>query len=924
MDFDGDGDLDLVVCCPDKPSNGTYFFENPGGGKLPVFKPGKRISRGLHNVSPSYVDGRVRVLSPANEYPDFLKSGLEQPRKLKLEANIHPNKVRHNQWKHVDYDGDGRLDLIVAAEDWTDYGWDDAYDRAGRWTNGPLHGLVYVLRNTGNNEQPAYEKPVKVQAGGKPVDTYGLPSPNFADFDKDGDLDLLCGEFLDGFTYFENEGTRREPRYAAGRRLLHDGRPLAMDLEMIVPVAIDWDADGDTDLIVGDEDGRVALVENTGKLADRLPQFLPPRYFQQEADDVKFGALATPVGFDWDGDGDTDIISGNTAGYVGFIENTSGPGVASPKWAAPRLLEAGGVMIRIQAGPNGSIQGPCEAKWGYTSPYVADWDHDGLPDILINSIWGKIEWFRNIGTRQQPQLAAAQPIEVEWPGQPPKPAWNWWDPQDRQLVTQWRTTPVAVDWDGDKLTDLVMLDHEGFLALYRRQKNGDRLKLLPGERVFVADLGKPLQLNPLRAGKSGRRKLAAVDWDGDGLLDLLHNSDNANWLRQVRASDGRYLMEDKGPVSTRNISGHTTSPTTVDFNADRVPDLLVGAEDGRMYYALAMRQATASESGPAIVSSEFIYTEAPFPQCHASTLAETPQGLTAAWFGGTREKHPDVGIWFARRTVDRWTKPVEVANGVQADGKRHPCWNPVLYQAADGPLLLFYKVGPSPDTWWGMLITSDDGGRTWSQPRRLPEGVIGPVKNKPVRLPSGELLAGSSTEHNGWRVHFERSKDLGKTWEIIGPVHDGRAIGAIQPSILFLADGRLQAVGRSQQGRVFQIFSSDSGRTWGPMTLADLPNPNAGTDALTLADGRHLIVYNHTPRGRTPLNVSVSSDGQKWHAALVLESEPGEYSYPAVIQTSDGLVHVSYTWKRQRVKHVTIDPKRLAAREIVAGKWPGD
>ncbi len=149
-----------------------------------------------------------------------------------------------------------------------------------------------------------------VEAAGKPVDTFGCPTPNFADFDGDGDLDLLCGEFLDGFTYFENVGTRRQPRYAAGRRLLAaDGTPLAMDLQMIVPIAFDWDRDGDLDLVVGDEDGRVALVENTGKLSDRLPQFLPPRYFQQEADDVKCGALATPVGFDWDGDGDTDILA---------------------------------------------------------------------------------------------------------------------------------------------------------------------------------------------------------------------------------------------------------------------------------------------------------------------------------------------------------------------------------------------------------------------------------------------------------------------------------------------------------------------------------------------------------------------------------------------------------------------------------------
>ncbi|MBI3462332.1 MAG: exo-alpha-sialidase [Planctomycetes bacterium] len=316
-------------------------------------------------------------------------------------------------------------------------------------------------------------------------------------------------------------------------------------------------------------------------------------------------------------------------------------------------------------------------------------------------------------------------------------------------------------------------------------------------------------------------------------------------------------------------------------------------------------------SQPGVVSAEFIYEQAPFPQCHASTLAETPSGLVAAWFGGTREKDPDVGIWFSRRETGGWTVPTEVADGVQHATKRYPCWNPVLFQAAGGPLLLFYKVGPDPSHWWGMLITSEDGGKTWSLPRRLPEDILGPVKNKPVLLPSGELLCGTSTEHDGWRVHFERTADLGRTWERIGPVNDGRAIGAIQPSILFHGGGRLQAVGRTRQGKVFEIWSEDNGQTWGEMGLTSLPNPNSGTDALTLADARHLIVYNHTPRGRSPLNVSVSSDGRQWQAGVVLENEPGEYSYPAIIQTADGLVHITYTWKRQRVKHVVLDPARL-------------
>jgi len=326
--------------------------------------------------------------------------------------------------------------------------------------------------------------------------------------------------------------------------------------------------------------------------------------------------------------------------------------------------------------------------------------------------------------------------------------------------------------------------------------------------------------------------------------------------------------------------------------------------------------AVAAADQPGMVRAEFIYETASFPSCHASTIAEGQRGLVAAWFGGTREGNPDVGIWVSRHRDGRWSAPVEVADGVQADGTRHPCWNPVLFQPRDSSLMLFYKVGPSPRAWWGMVRTSDDGGQTWSDARRLADGILGPVKNKPVQLADGAILAASSTEHDGWRVHFERSGDGGRTWQQIGPVNDGQEFGAIQPSILFLGGTRLMAMGRTRQGKVFQIASEDLGRTWGAMTASPLPNPNSGTDATTLADGRHLIVYNHTPKGRSPLNVAVSQDAQRWQAALVLESEPGEYSYPAVIQTADGLVHITYTWKRQRVKHVVVDPNKLVLSDL--------
>lgn len=597
MDFSGDGKLDLVVSCPDKPYNGTYVFENPGTdtakNALPVFKPARRISRGLQMPGVSFVGGMPRVLTPALEFPDFLRTGLEKGTKLPLPANVHPNKVRGNFWRYVDFDGDGKMDLVVGADDWTEYGWDNAYTPDGKWTAGPLRGFVYVIRNTGTNDAPNYEKPVQLMAGDKPAETYGWPSPCFADFKGNGKLDLICGEFRDGFRYFENIGTRTEPKYAPGRALrTSDGKPLVMDLEMITPTVLDWNKDGRPDLIVGDEDGRVAFIENTGKTAaDGNPQFLAPRYFQQESDDVKCGALATPVGVDWDGDGAMDIVSGNSAGYVLFFKNLSGPGVEKPKWAAPKYLEADGKVIRFMAGPNGSIQGPAEAKWGYTTLSVADWDSDGLPDLIVNSILGKVVWFKNIGTRTDPKLAAAQPIEVEWDGTQPALAWGWMRPEGKALLTQWRTTPFAVDWNHDGLTDLVMLDHEGYLAFFERAKRDGKLVLLAPKRVLCDERGEPLRLSKGTAGKSGRRKICITDWDGDGKLDLLLNSSSANFLRQVDARDGKWFFKDEGPLVKENIEGHDVGPTVVDFNGDGVPDFLGGAEDGHFYYLRNPRTA---------------------------------------------------------------------------------------------------------------------------------------------------------------------------------------------------------------------------------------------------------------------------------------------------------------------------------------------
>ena len=605
-DADSDGDYDLIVSCPDKPSNGVWLFENRQGDTrmhpLPIFEPAVRLSSTVHYVMPSYTRNGLRVLSPGKEYTHFTKVGILESKSLSVPANFYKPqggqtkgpKVRHNQWRLVDYDGDGTEDLLVGIEDWSFYGWDDAWDAQGRWVAGPLRGFIYWLKGL---EGEKFAEPVALKdTSGTPLETFGCPSPNLMDWDHDGDLDLLCGEFLDGFTYFQNLGTRDRPEYHAGVSVLDTrNRPLQMDLQMIVPVALDWDRDGHTDLIVGDEDGRVAFVKNSGLFCEnRAPKFEAPRYFQQKADTLKCGALATPVGVDWDDDGDQDILSGNTAGFIEFFENLSGPSQTNPKWDRPRRLTVDGVEFRVMAGANGSIQGPAEAKWGYTTLSVADWDHDQRKDIVLNSILGNVVWLKNIGTKGNPILAAPQAIEVQWESEPPQLSWGWHKPVGNELLTQWRTTPVVYDFNRDGLVDLAMLDTQGYLAYFERELKDGNLLLKSPRRAFLDSQGNPLRLNAKSAGGSGRRKLAVCDWNSDGAFDLLLNSKNADLMLQTgsSSSDGALVwrFDNSGSLADKNIEGHDVSPTTIDLDADGQPEFLGGAEDGRMYYQIRSKR----------------------------------------------------------------------------------------------------------------------------------------------------------------------------------------------------------------------------------------------------------------------------------------------------------------------------------------------
>ncbi len=469
----------------------------------------------------------------------------------------------------------------VGVSDWRDYGWDDAFDSNGNWTRGPLHGYVYFCRNVGANSKPVYEPPVMLQAGGKPIDLYGSPAPNPVDWLGRGVYDLLGGSFVDFITLFRNQGTRTAPALAGGTLLRAAYKPLHMDLCMIQPRVASFHADGRPSLIVAEEDGTVSYLENMSPRG-KEPALAAPRHLQQVDPYLKSGVLSRPVAVDWNGDGKLDLISGNSAGYIQYFENTGTP--SAPVFEDRGYLAAGGKVIRRVAGPNGSIQGPAEAKWGYSNPSVADGDLDGRLDILVNDIWGSVVWYRNTGTKGAPVLEPAAPIEVEWPGRSPKPEWVWWEPEGKQLVTQWRTTPKVVDWDRDGLPDLVMLNHQGYLCLYRRARTDGRLLLMPPERIFVTPAGRFLNLAAGRAGSSGRRKIELADLDGDGDLDLIVDSDQGPaWYENI-GSQSKPAMQPRGVLVKANLAGHSPTTTVVDWNGDGRLDVIVGAEDGFFYY----------------------------------------------------------------------------------------------------------------------------------------------------------------------------------------------------------------------------------------------------------------------------------------------------------------------------------------------------
>ena len=336
-------------------------------------------------------------------------------------------------------------------------------------------------------------------------------------------------------------------------------------------------------------------------------------------------------------------------------------------------------------------------------------------------------------------------------------------------------------------------------------------------------------------------------------------------------------------------------------------------------FALISLQLMSCKSyQPVILSKQNIFEneKVDFRECHASCIHQIDKNkFIATWFGGTHESNSDVCIWTSTFVNNKWSHPKKVADGF-LNNKLYPTWNPVFYQNHNSDtLFLYYKIGKNPRQWEGFYKYSLDQGNTWSNVVKLPQNILGPIKNKPLILPNGIILSPSSTEslEEIWKAHVEISYDQAKSWNIV-PINHEDTIQVIQPSLILHKNGNIQALCRSKENTVMTSFSTNNGKNWLPWQKTNLNNPNSATDAIRLKNGLLMIVYNPDIsgkdwwEGRTKLYLATSKDGLKWNDVLQLENGQlgDEYSYPTIIQDDKKNIHITYTWNRKTIKHVIL------------------
>jgi hypothetical protein len=617
VDWDGDGDLDVLARegmggGATWVMHGVYYFENVGSATKPLLAKPRHVDlRAFPDVSHAVDwngDGVLDIVADRFLYANRGPKGafnFAEPESIVVIGQTGSNATFH------DWNGDGLFDVIYTdgrggssphRSLWLkDLPW-SPFTGQGVWRGTQESRRILVRLNTGTAASPAFEGDSLVlqildkrlnPAGRIDIQIPGARKATFGDIDGDGLLDLLVGNTHDLY-YFRNVGTKNVPVYDRGYPLVE------LPSEIYVrPFAADWNGDGTCDVMISGEAGDVRWLRNLGtKDAVGRQAFAPIAILRQKDPFIDAGSCG-PMDFaDITGDGLPDVVTGNSYGEVMVWESVPGK-----KWTfePTKYVQAAGRKIQIQAGTSGSIQGPGEARYGYIAPELADWDQDGVTDLILNDVFGRNRFYKgSLDAEGRVVFAADTPVSFADPAHVIKPDFNWWNPVGAELVTSWRNRPEILDWDGDRVSDYLVVDHEGYVGFFKGilspidgTKRIDKLR----RPIIDATTGKPLMVNDGQCGRSGRMKINFVDWDGDGDLDLMRGvaEPSQSRFRDPDHEKGCVIyFENLGakgfkrrgeliPDPDLRTSGHSSCPQAYDFDDDGTLDLLLGAEDGHIY-----------------------------------------------------------------------------------------------------------------------------------------------------------------------------------------------------------------------------------------------------------------------------------------------------------------------------------------------------
>ncbi len=607
-DFDRDGDADIVVNYPFGGGAintmwGLFYYKNTGEQNLaavPIFESPRRLDFQEEQFAiPLAYDWNRDGL------PDLIVDGI-------LYINIgeaqfvQSEKIPHfpkNTKCLLDWNADNVIDCLVSdtlpGNAWPSPAvWqpdEPPYTDDGIWKGGAFRNTLRLFLGTNQNGDIAWLDQGLLHAGGNELEVYGEADPVWADWDRDGDADLIVGAQTE-LIYFENIGNSNEPLLQRGKRI-RVGDAFSVPGLFLRPALLFGTPTEPPDLILAQESGCLTLLRFHGLDPRSVPSFSSEEELMQRNPLLDAGCLSVISVHDWDNDQDLDIISGNSYGEVLLFENEGN--TENPKFQRRQRLTADGIPIVVKGGANGSIQGPGEAHFGYTCPVVIDWNRDSAPDLILSDIWGKYTYYER--DKKTYLLKRGVPICVEGGRVDTyKPSWVWQPPQDDELVTQWRCQPAVVDWDGDGIHDLITLDSEGFLALFRGVKETAAPVVRPPQRAFLYENESPIRITPGKAGRSGRARIVVVDWDQDGDRDIVRGCTHAGDHDDPRFADyerAAVWYENQGDdqhfrfrgcvlhhMDTISFCGHATSPAIVDWDNDGKLDLLLGTEDGLIYF----------------------------------------------------------------------------------------------------------------------------------------------------------------------------------------------------------------------------------------------------------------------------------------------------------------------------------------------------